>query len=216
MDMDWSQGLPFELCDMGIPCLDFVNTVDSRSAARPRDLLGSYADVVRWAAALRLLSGDEAAALETLADRAPAAAEGARRSALAAREAIYGLFAAIVRRQPPRAGDLGVFNEALARALAHLEIAPTDGGLGWMWSAEIALDRMLWPVMRSAAELLTSDQRDCIGECAAPDCGWLFLDTSRNHTRRWCDMKECGNRAKARRHYQRQRALGGPSPVNEG
>jgi predicted RNA-binding Zn ribbon-like protein len=209
--VEWYLELPFELSEMGILCLDFVNTVDSRSVARPRDLLKTYADLVHWAARQRIIADDEVLGLQRLAERAPAAAEAARQSALAVREAIYGLFAAALHRQPPRAADMAVFNESLARALAHLRIAPEDVGFGWTWSKETELDRVLWPVVRSAAELLTSDQRNRIGECAGRDCGWLFLDTSRNHTRRWCDMKDCGNRAKARRHYQRQRALETPT-----
>ena len=71
---------------------------------------------------------------------------------------------------------------------------------------EGALDRPLWPVLRSAAALLTSDDIARIRECAAERCAWLFIDHSRNRSRRWCDMRDCGNRAKARRHYARAKA----------
>jgi predicted RNA-binding Zn ribbon-like protein len=88
------------------------------------------------------------------------------------------------------------------------------GGERWRWrwagdaESEPALDRVLWPVARSAAELLTSDDLAAVRECAAPDCRWLFLDRSRNRSRRWCAMATCGNRSKARRHYRRGRAGG--------
>ncbi|MCL6613391.1 MAG: CGNR zinc finger domain-containing protein [Firmicutes bacterium] len=81
-----------------------------------------------------------------------------------------------------------------------------DGGFAWKWGGEgKALDRMLWPVVRSAAELLISGDRERVRECAAEGCGWLFLDASRNTRRKWCAMTSCGNRAKARRYYERKR-----------
>jgi predicted RNA-binding Zn ribbon-like protein len=64
----------------------------------------------------------------------------------------------------------------------------------------------LWPIVLAAAELLTSAGRARVRECAAHGCGWLFLDTSRSQRRRWCTMASCGNRAKARRFYERTRA----------
>ncbi|MBN1859137.1 CGNR zinc finger domain-containing protein [Candidatus Bipolaricaulota bacterium] len=82
----------------------------------------------------------------------------------------------------------------------------------WGWSdAEDQLEWPVWILARSAADLLTSDERDRVRRCAGPDCGWLFVDISRNHSRRWCDMADCGNRAKARRSYARKRqAAQGP------
>jgi predicted RNA-binding Zn ribbon-like protein len=86
-------------------------------------------------------------------------------------------------------------------------IVSTEEGLAWDWAcAEDALDRVLWPVVHDAAGLLTSQELKRVKKCADERCGWLFFDTSRNHSRRWCSMESCGNRAKARRHYERQRA----------
>jgi predicted RNA-binding Zn ribbon-like protein len=104
------------------------------------------------------------------------------------------------------ADDLATFNSALSAALAQSQVIKTAEGFAWDWNAaEDALDRMLWPVMQDAADLLTSSALDRVGQCADDQCGWLFLDTSRNRSRKWCSMKDCGNRAKARRHYQRSR-----------
>ena len=78
-----------------------------------------------------------------------------------------------------------------------------------MWArnrGEKALDSALWPIADSAAKLLTSPDRKRIKECASNNCLWLFLDTTKNHKRRWCDMKSCGNRAKVREHRRRKRA----------
>jgi len=54
--------------------------------------------------------------------------------------------------------------------------------------------------------LLTSSQRlNQVRQCRGDNCGWLFVDGSKNHSRRWCDMRDCGNRAKVRRHRLKQR-----------
>ena len=76
-------------------------------------------------------------------------------------------------------------------------------GVDWEWKSQNPVDSILWPIAQSAADLLTSPDLAAVRMCEAPDCAWLFLDQSRNRSRRWCDMKVCGNRQKARRHYQR-------------
>ncbi len=83
-------------------------------------------------------------------------------------------------------------------------------GFIWDWQddPEPALDRVLWPIIRSAAQLLIADELSRLKLCDADDCGWLFVDGSRNRSRRWCDMSDCGNRAKARRYRERQREGG--------
>jgi predicted RNA-binding Zn ribbon-like protein len=95
----------------------------------------------------------------------------------------------------------------LKKAMRQSELRYSGGEFSWHWGGpEQALDRPLWPIVRSAAELLSSDERTLLRECAAETCSWLFLDRSRSRRRRWCDMATCGNRAKARRHYQRKKA----------
>ena len=87
------------------------------------------------------------------------------------------------------------------------QIVSTADGFAWAWSDEqAALDPMLWRIARSAADLLTSGELGRVRECADEVCGWVFLDMSKNQSRRWCDMKECGNQAKSRRHYERIKA----------
>ena len=91
--------------------------------------------------------------------------------------------------------------------MARSQLVAVEGGYTWVWDeGGRALDSMLWPVARSAADLLTSGELQAVRQCAGRACGWLFLDTSRNRTRRWCDMSVCGNRAKARRHHERLRS----------
>jgi predicted RNA-binding Zn ribbon-like protein len=142
------------------------------------------------------------------AARRPVDAIAVLERAIALREAIYRIFSAISHERPPQAADLATFNAELSGALVQSRIVSTAEGFTWDWAdAEEALDCMLWPVVHDAAGLLTSEELDRVGRCADDRCGWLFLDTSRNRSRRWCSMEDCGNRAKARRHYKRKRAV---------
>ncbi len=130
------------------------------------------------------------------------------REAIELREALYRAFSAIAQDKPVAAIDLQPINNAALEAMQHRCLARSDGGYRWQWrwDEKHPLERVLWPIAQSAAELLTSDQLGILRFCEAPDCEWLFLDHSRNRSRRWCDMTSCGNRQKARRHYQREHA----------
>ncbi|MFN8497872.1 MAG: ABATE domain-containing protein [Anaerolineae bacterium] len=192
-------------------CLDFTNTVSGRDKADPHapvtnDKLASYADLLAWSELAGVLTPSLAARLRSEAEQRPAAALAALERAIALREAMYRVFAARAAAAATDVEDLAVLNDALAAAMARARLIPVGEGFVWDWpDGEDALDRMLWPVARSAAELLTSSRVERVHECEGDTCTWLFVDTSKNHSRRWCDMKDCGNRAKARRHYHRTR-----------
>ena len=193
--------------------LDFANTVEDRPGTRPLDGLTSYARLVDWARAAGLLPDGGAERLLAAAAARPSAAAAVLKRAVALREAIYRVFLAVAHRRPPEPTDLAALNAELARSMARARVVPVpaDGGFAWGWEADDEeLDRMLWPIARSAADLLTSERTSAVRECSARDCSWLFMDTSRNGSRRWCNMQVCGNRAKARRHQQRKRAAAGP------
>jgi predicted RNA-binding Zn ribbon-like protein len=189
--------------------LDFANTADWHASDQPVEFLTSYSDLVAWSQHVGILTDHQAQRLLKKAARRPEDATAVLERAIALREAIYRIFSAISRGRPPQAADLATFNAELSEALAQSRIVSTAQGFTWDWAgAEGALDQMLWPVVHDAAGLLTSEDLDRVGQCADDRCGWLFLDTSRNRSRRWCSMEDCGNRAKARRHYKRKRAVG--------
>lgn len=190
----------------GQACLDFTNTVGGRRPGYEREYLNSYADLVAWSQHASLVTATEAQQLIAEATRQPAKATRVIEQAILLREAIYRIFSAVAAGGSPEAADLTILNKVLAEALAHLQITPAGDGFSWTWRGKAeALDSMLWPIARSAGELLTSADLPRVNMCAGDNCGWLFLDTSRNRSRRWCDMRDCGNRAKARRHYRRSR-----------
>ena len=192
-------------------CLDFTHTLQDRFNADRKELLHSYSDVLAWGLYMRLLQGEEAQELLHLAEQHPQVATKALHDALNVREAIYHIFYSISQEETPGADDMALLNATLAQAMSHAYIAGESGTdhFRWDWQGKSdadRLERINWIVIRSAADLLTSDKLDDVRACAAEDCRWLFLDISKNHSRRWCDMETCGNQAKARRHYSRKKS----------
>lgn len=187
-------------------CLDFTNTVGSHGAEHSDERLTSYQDLLVWSRRAGILDEQGQARLEQLAAAQPATAASIFEQAFNLREAIFRVFSAVADARPAAPADLEHFNTALGKVMAHSELVQTDEGFVWGWQPdEDALDRILWPIVRSAADLLTSGELGRVRECSSDTCEWLFVDTSRNRSRRWCDMEDCGNRAKARRHYHRKR-----------
>jgi predicted RNA-binding Zn ribbon-like protein len=190
-------------------CLDFVNSVNWDSPERAAERFFDYTDLVRWGQFAAALTEAEAQQLLRAAAGRPGEAAAVYEQALALRATIHRIFAAVANGSSPAAGDLAALNAALAEALAHARLVASGSGFTWSWAgAPESLARPLWLVVGSAAALLTSEQLARVGQCAGESCGWLFLDTSRNRSRRWCEMEHCGNRAKARRHYRRKQAAG--------
>lgn len=188
----------------GMLCVDFTNTIGWRGMPVQNEWLVVYGDLVRWSWTSGILTEAEAAHLVTVSEQLPELAEQVLEAARGLRENLYGIFSALANERQTPAPALDALNHMLPYAMGKLRLALADGGVQWQWRHEPdALDAMLNPIIHSAAELLTSPHVTRLKECANDGCGWLFLDTSRNRSRRWCDMRECGNRAKARRHYRR-------------
>lgn len=182
-------------------CLDFVNTTSNHQNA-DADHLKSPLDLVSWAYDVKLLNQDEALHLWDVLRQQSARAATLHQKTIALREALYHILLAVSEGQTPGAADLDVLNTALAEAMSHMRLAPSGNGFDWVWEGDKGNpERLIWQVVWSASELLRSDDLQHVRKCGG--CDWLFLDTSRGHRRRWCDMRTCGNRAKVRRHYQR-------------
>ena len=186
--------------------LDFANTVGWRFRERPHESLSTYRALVLWSEHAGIVTNKQTLRLLAEADHHPTSASAVLEKAIALREAIFEIFHAVARDEKPESAHLRTLNRALSDTLSRLQIAESAGGFEWKWrDKNRSLERILWPVIRSAAELLTSPQLHRVGVCAGEGCGWLFLDTSKNQSRRWCAMEDCGNRAKARRHYRHRR-----------
>lgn len=198
----------FELV-AGPVCLDFVNTLDDRFSDEPKELLKTYIDVARFAEDAGIVDPQRVDRLYALSGREPQEAQHALRAAIQLREAMYGIFWALVKKKPVPAGDLILVNQYVQVAGQHSRLVQANGRFEWrFYNAPNDFESVLWPIARSAADLLASEDVRKIRACDSKTCEWLFLDETKNHRRRWCDMTKCGNRAKFRRFYVRQRKGG--------
>ena len=190
--------------------LDLVNTVDWWLAdGRRVELLESFSDFLEWAAGAGILSPARKRTLAALARRR-------RREANATLEQAHELREAIARAAISAAGDgkiapadLKIINGVLRRGESSRVLGQVDGQPAWTWQPlKPSLEEPLWVAAHAAADLLTSENRTRIGRCNDEDCGWFFVDTSRNRSRRWCSMASCGSRQKARAYYRRRKRSG--------
>jgi predicted RNA-binding Zn ribbon-like protein len=187
-------------------CLDFANTLSTRIEGKSREYLTDYGQLVSWSRHAGILTGGEAEAILDSAAGRPDLAATALEQAIALRETIYRVFSATADGRGAEGDDLSALNRGLRQALSRLEVVPSEDTFGWSWVVgQYDLDHVLWPVIRSAGDLLTSDDLRRVRRCAREGCDWLFVDLSKNHSRRWCSMNMCGSRVKARRYYRRRR-----------
>jgi predicted RNA-binding Zn ribbon-like protein len=188
----------------GRTSLDFTNTVSWHPDSLRRERLERYEHVLDWGVGAGVLTADRARELAAAAELSPEGASRALERALLVRELLHRLFVAVADGKEPEPGLVHSFNGLLARSLGHLCLTDAADSLAWQTSRD-DLDAVLHPVIWSAAQILSSGDRALLRRCANDVCGWVFVDESRNKRRRWCDMRDCGNRAKARRHYARRR-----------
>jgi predicted RNA-binding Zn ribbon-like protein len=200
----------------GDPGLDFVNTVGGRLSARGAssaptlvrdDKLRGYDDLLAWARHAALLEEGTIRGLARRARRRPREASRVLARAVRLREALHGVLASLMEGQPPERALLAAVNAEVAAARGRERLAMGPDGLRWEPDQRSPrLDSVLEPIARAAGVLLTSGDLPRLRRCAGEDCGWLFLDRSRNRSRQWCTMEDCGNVSKVRRFRQRRRA----------
>ena len=190
----------------GRPCLDFVNTLDWRGTDHPVEFLHTYHDLVVWSLHVNTISEQDAQRLSQKAKIDVSRADAVVKQAIELREVIYRIFASLAEGLPVAEQDMVLFNRHLGTTMQSSKIIQQKEAFVRKTNGDgQKLDWILNPLVRSAADLLVSDERKRVKKCGDPACGWLFLDTSRNLSRRWCDMRDCGNRAKARRFYKRKK-----------
>jgi len=189
----------------GALALDFTNTLGGTHRAPSHEHLQHYGDLVDFAVLGGAIPAAEARRLKAEGVRHRTRAKEVLRRGILLREAMWRFFEARSQGRPLQATDLSLINQEIGDALQHARLFAQGGDFTWGWDDDPSLERPLWPIARSAAELLAnSDALAQLRECASDTCEWLFLDRSRNHTRRWCDMNDCGGRAKVRRFRARR------------
>lgn len=203
----------------GNSSLDFVNTVNGRTGspnkksgrdycdAFPSDKLENYADLIGWSLKAELVNEKEAKKLLRAGKANPEAADAVLKRALILRESIYRLFKSAAESWKPDAEDLEKLNRELTIARRRQRLSFTKNGFVFEWIERAeALDAMLWQISEAATDLLLNGDLTRVRLCENNICNWLFLDTSRNRSRQWCDMKDCGNVAKVRRFRAKQQS----------
>jgi predicted RNA-binding Zn ribbon-like protein len=193
--------------ESGDLCLDFANTLEWHASGHPVEHMEDYFAMLTWGEGAGIIKPEKAARLRHLATANKGEAAQAYGLAITLREVIYRIFSHHYHQEEIELDELQVLNAILSRSLPYLQVVSSTAGFDWEWAgASDDFSQIIWPVARSAAELLTSDQLNRVRVCEDDrGCGYLFIDSTRNHSRRWCSMESCGNRAKARRHYARQR-----------
>jgi predicted RNA-binding Zn ribbon-like protein len=201
-----SQSHVFELV-AGHVAIDFVNTVDNRyNPERRVDLLPTYAQFVEFAGQNGVVNAAQARAL--LAATSERQAKLVLDRAIRLREALNQLFLAAISGERPSSEAIETVNASLSEARSRRQLSWDRRDFVWRYRGFPDQPASpLWPIAEAAAELLSSGERARIRECSNETCRWLFLDQSKNHSRRWCDMSVCGNRAKARRFHARERGV---------
>jgi predicted RNA-binding Zn ribbon-like protein len=186
----------------GMLCLDFVNTVDPRHAANRSEYLTSYDMLARWAGQAGAVAPGIARDLQRAGASRPGPARGVLDAAIELREHLYQVIRPLLDGDPSPGPSLDALSAAVARAHDARQLVPAPGpSLAWSWRDAEQLDLPLLAVALSAADLVTGKAITRVRECPGADgCGWLFLDTSKSGTRRWCSMQVCGNRAKVHRY----------------
>lgn len=181
--------------------LDFANLVHNHGSKHPEDDLKSYADLIAWCQQAGMLSHGQS---ERLKKRKSAAASADFQRAVALRESLYEVFSRIALGQMVRPEALRRLNGNFRDAMAAARLRSAGKRFEMTWDDRGASLQRVWgEITRSAVGLLTSDRLHRVRQCAGENCTWLFLDTSRNGMRRWCDMQACGNRFKVQRFRKR-------------
>ena len=193
----------------GNVALDFINTLDNRPSAEPKELLTNYHDLAIFVLDTGILTPAQLDYFLQDVARKPDEEQQAMRRAVNLREALYAIFSAVMNQQTAPQEAMDTLNANLHDAALHsrlIQLAQPDAAFEWRFDdMTSSYEAMLRPIARAAADLLGSSDVALVRTCSAPTCQWFFLDTSKNHHRRWCNMKVCGNRAKVRRFYAKKK-----------
>ncbi len=190
----------------GHPALDFVNTIDSRGERWGPEFLNSYGDLVTWALRLDVIDDNEQRVLLSLAEESPSEAERELIRARELRETLHRIFLTEANDEAVSEKDLRQLDEVARHAQEQRSLAIVDDTIEWRHFAADHLDTVATRVGWLSADLLTSRRdRRPIRACEGRNCGWLFLDRSRNGHRRWCSDRTCGSHARVRK-FRAERA----------
>ena len=189
--------------DGGAQPFHLVNTVYAWRGENLHEYLSNYADVLAWCEKVGLLKKETLRQLKAAADAQPGAAEKAYQSIIQIRALLYHFFSAVAASNKAALTSLlDPFNKHIHEALAHFSWTPAKAGLQFVHQTEASLLLPLWLVLKAAHDRLLTEDQARIKEC--PRCGWIFLDTTKNGKRRWCNPQSCGSVEKSKRYYRKK------------
>jgi len=192
----------------GALCLDFVNTVSSHRSEHAREKLCTFTDLIRWSREANLLDAEEAYSFLSDSSEDSEQTSKVLQDARRLRQILFRIFEAVEQRKNPSPDVLAAFNETLRSFPVQLEVRLQDENFCCERRIrQTDASRLLAPVVWSAADLLGSARIHRIRQCADDGCGWFFVDNTKNRSRRWCAMSDCGSHAKAKRYYQRKKRV---------
>jgi predicted RNA-binding Zn ribbon-like protein len=197
---------PFEMV-AGDVALDLVNTLDFRfRESGAEELLENYSDLLRFMTQSGLLSDAEARRLERL-EGLDVERGRVLEQVKELREAVAAVVYAWVGGEEVSIASVTALEGYFKQASSRRHLTARGSRLVWSWGEDSwTVEAPLWLLAQAAADMMISERMEQLRTCSADACRWIFLDTSKNHSRRWCDMKVCGNRMKARRFQARQTA----------
>jgi predicted RNA-binding Zn ribbon-like protein len=185
-------------------CLDFTNTADAHDRPPATDKLQpGYVNLLAWCEGAGIVDVEMAQRLRRRAKNEPRVAAEVRKRAVALRTALFRIATSLSAEDTPDAHDLATLEREVYAARAHQRLQARDGALAWAFPDEPLLERVLWPIVVSAEQLLRSPSAGRIRRCSGEGCQRLFLDTTKNGSRRYCSAQGCGNRERVRRFRQR-------------
>lgn len=191
-------------CPGGALCVDFCNSGQEMRGSRQVEWITGYAELVDWLDAAEAIPHAQAARLLRSGAASPSTATAAWKHAIIIREALFRIFSAAAARAEAARADLELVETAIASCATSSRLEWSDGRYVWHLLQDATSPRVVvHPIVRSAADLLTSEALPRVRECGGETCSWLFLDETKNRSRRWCEMASCGNLAKVRRHRER-------------
>jgi predicted RNA-binding Zn ribbon-like protein len=192
-----------------------MNTVVARSTQKVKDSihftfrsdkLSDFNDLVEWSKHAGILRERDAKQVISVASQNERESKQIFARAITLRESIFRIFKHVIEGWEPLSTDIELLNEESAIARSRQRLVYSSNKFEWDLSmGKDDLDCMIWPITLSSTELLLSEELSLVKQCPSSDCGWLFLDSSKNRSRQWCDMRDCGNLAKVRRYRERQK-----------
>jgi len=194
--------------DGGVACLDFINSGYDTEKEVIVERLHTYTDLLLLAERLSLVSHSMSKELAKRSENNKIKAKQVLITARKAREVMFEIFSQIAAGEPENINkkNLEAFNAFLLSARNSEQFEIVNGKLELLQSTTSAnLMQPLWAFFNSAFHLLRDGDQHLIKQCSA--CAWLFLDQTKNHRRKWCDMQTCGSIEKSKRYYRRSKGI---------